>query len=160
MCLKGLLRYPELQVVGLVTQPDRPAERPLFTKINARIDEMESEFMAQMNKLLSVFGPQLELYDAFSDDEQAMRRPAIDTIENLEKLTSPTTWTSAKGEVKLKHLEVVQSKRIPWTAHMDSGNNLVYESKAPLDAKARSLQPPSRLRAHVSRPSHTMLGTV
>ena len=27
MCLKGLLRYPELQVVGLVTQPDRPAGR-------------------------------------------------------------------------------------------------------------------------------------
>ena len=115
------------------------AEKPLFTKINARIDEMESEFRAQMNKLLSVFGPQLEFYDAFSDDEQAMRRPAIDTIDNLEKLTSPTTWTSAKGEVKLKHLEVVQSKRIPWTAHMDDGNNLVYESKAPLDAKAREL---------------------
>ena len=27
VCLKGLLRYPELQVVGLVTQPDRPAGR-------------------------------------------------------------------------------------------------------------------------------------
>ena len=116
-----------------------PAERQLFAKINARIDEMEGEFRAQMNKLLSVFGPQLALYDAFSDGEQTMRRQAIDTIENLEKLTSPTTWTSAKGEVKLKHLEVIQSKRIPWTAHMDDGNNLVYESKAPLDAKARTL---------------------
>jgi hypothetical protein len=68
-----------------------------------------------------------------------MRRPAIDTIENLEKLTSPTTWTSAKGEVKLKHLEVVESKRIPWTARMDDNGNLVYESKTPLDAKARTL---------------------
>ena len=115
------------------------AEKALFTKINARIDEMESEFRAQMDKLLSVFDSQLKLYDAFSDDEQAMRRPAIDTIENLEKLTSPTTWTSAKGEVKLKHLEVVRSTRIPWTARMDDGNNLVYESKAPLDAKAREL---------------------
>ena len=57
------------------------------------------------------------------------------------------------------HLEVVQSKRIPWTAHMDGGNTLVYESKVPLDAKARSLLE-NRLRAHVSRPSHTMLGTV
>lgn len=116
-----------------------PAEKPLFIKINKRIDEMESEFTQQMDKLLSVFDSQLALYDAFSDAEQAMRRPAIDTIENLEKLTSPTTWTSAKGEVKLKHLEVVKSKRIPWTAHMDDNGNLVYESKAPLDAKARAL---------------------
>ena len=116
-----------------------PAERPLFIKINERINEMESEFNQQMDKLLSVFDSQLALYDAFSDEEQAMRRPAIDTIENLEKLTSPTTWTSAKGEVKLKHLEVVESKRIPWTARMDDNGNLVYESKAPLDAKARTL---------------------
>ena len=114
----------------------KPNEEALFRKINARIDAMEAEFNANMDRILDVFGPQLALYDALSASGPAAQAGAIETIENLEKLTSPTTWSSAHGDVKLNHLEVVEQTRIPWGAKVDGGR-LVYTSAKPLDAEAQ-----------------------
>ena len=63
---------------------------------------------------------------------------AIETIANLEKATSPTTWLSANGEVALRHLEVLQDTRIPWSATYENGN-IVYTNSKPLPRDAQSL---------------------
>lgn len=112
-------------------------ERALFQKINARIDEMENEFNSQMARILAVFQPQLDLFDALASRGPEMQKNAIETIENLEKITSPTTRMSAHGEVQLRHLEVVEGTRIPWRARVE-GDSLVYESAKPLDEAART----------------------
>ncbi|MBQ7190957.1 MAG: hypothetical protein IJR99_16240 [Kiritimatiellae bacterium] len=113
---------------------DGGREKGLRTKIIARINEMEQEFNAQMTKILSVFGPQISFYEALANDGAAVQEGAIEMIENLEKLTSPTTWESAGKEVKLQHLEVIEKTRIPWSAHVE-GDNLVYSSRKPVPAE-------------------------
>ena len=84
-----------------------------------------------MTKILTVFAPQIALYEALTNDGPAIQEGAIETIENLEKLTSPTTWESAGKKVKLQHLEVIEKTRIPWSARVD-GDNLVYSSRKPI----------------------------
>ena len=63
---------------------------------------------------------------------------AIETIANLEKATSPITWMSANGEVALRHLEVLQETRIPWSATYENGN-IVYTNTKPLPPDAKTL---------------------
>ena len=111
------------------------SEVKIYKKVEERIEAMEKEFDANMAKLLDVFGPQISLYDALANDGAAMQEGAIETIENLEKLTSPTTWTSEHGEVELNHLEVIEKTRIPWSAHVE-GDQLVYTSGKPIDDTA------------------------
>ena len=102
-----------------------PAERSLREKIVADIDKKETEFNENLRKMLDVCANNLALYDDLDDMPQAVRQGAIETVANLEKLTSPTTWTSKKGEVALKHLEVSPDTRVPWKAAL-KGDNIVY----------------------------------
>ena len=128
------------------------AEKALRNKIIAEIDAKEQEFNESLNKLLRVAGMQLELNDdlkAFSP--QVNVGDAIETIANLEKLTSPTTWVSKKGQVALKHLEVLPESRVPWRAHLE-GDNIVYYCDKPLSREVQD-----SLRAMVSQSPGTFL---
>ena len=73
------------------------AEKALRTKICADIDKKEAEFNESLKKILDVSVNNLDLYDDLSDQPESVRRGAIENLANLEKLTSPTTWTSKKG---------------------------------------------------------------
>ncbi|MBQ9274414.1 MAG: hypothetical protein IJ228_06320 [Succinivibrio sp.] len=113
------------------------AEKKLRTAITAELKEKFNEFKDSQAKILNVAAGQLALYDALSADGPEVQEQAIETIENLEKLTSPTTWLSPKGEVALKHLAVKPESRIPWRAQVE-GNNLVYHCDTPLPAAAQN----------------------
>ena len=106
-------------------------EKALRKMIVADIDAKEAEFNFSMERLLKVGDAQLKLYDALANDGEAVQKGAIETVSNLEKLTSPTTWTSKKGKVALEHLEVKQGARTPWKAFAD-GSNIVYVCDKPL----------------------------
>ena len=113
-----------------------PAERNLRLKIREDILAKQKEFNDSMQKVLNVAGNQFALYDDLADQGPQIQEKAIETIENLEKLTSPTTWVSPQGEVALEHLQVKQETRIPWRAHVD-GNNIVYHCDQPLSAQSQ-----------------------
>ena len=110
-----------------------PAEKAIREEITTNLTNMRNEFIAQIDKILNVCDDQLKLYDALdaNQDTKALQEGAIETIENLEKFTSPTTWKSENGEVELKHLSIIESTRIPWTAKMVN-NTLVYTSQKPI----------------------------
>ena len=116
-------------------------EKALRVKIQSEIAAKEKEYNDSMAKILNVAGNQFALYDDLAGQGPQIQEKAIETIENLEKLTSPTTWVSPKGEVALDHLQVKQETRVPWRAHVD-GNNIVYHCDQPLSADAQA-----RLRA-------------
>lgn len=121
--------------------PDEPgisrAERELRVKIQADITKKEAEFRDSLAKVMTVAGNQFKLYDDLAAEGPAFQEKAIETIENLEKLTSPTTWVSPRGEVPLKHLSVIPETRVAWRAHVEDGN-LVYHCDQPLSAQART----------------------
>ncbi len=89
------------------------AEKALRNKIIADIDVKEREFNESLQKILKVTDSQLKLYDDLTNDGPKTQQRAIETIENLEKLTSPTTWVSDDGSVALEHLAVIEKSRIP-----------------------------------------------
>jgi hypothetical protein len=109
--------------------PDEPgidgAEKSLRQMIRADINKKETEFNENIKKILDVSANNLELFDDLADDGPAIQQGAIETVANLEKLTSPTTWVSKKGEVALEHLEVMQDSRVPWKGAL-KGDNIVY----------------------------------
>ena len=111
-------------------------EKKLRQQIQENINQMQTEFTDQITKITTACKAQLDLYDALEGDGPQMQEQAINTIENLEKLTSPTTWTSPHGEVQLKHLAVLPETRVAWTAEV-RGDNLIYRCDKPLDAEAR-----------------------
>ena len=108
------------------------AEKAMRVKINAEIDKKEAEFKQQLGRLLKIGDVQLRLYDALAERGGAVQEKAINTISHLEMLTSPTTWTSKKGEVALEHLEVKPETRIPWRAEA-RGTDIIYHCDEPLD---------------------------
>ncbi len=110
-----------------------PAEKALREKIIADIGAKETEFTESVKKLLDVCAMQLEFYDSLKADGPEMQEKAIETLGNLEKLTSPTTWVSKKGQVELTHLEVKPETRVQWRAGVDIDDNLVYHCDTPLD---------------------------
>ncbi|MBQ6339400.1 MAG: hypothetical protein IJI36_09655 [Kiritimatiellae bacterium] len=101
------------------------AEKTLRGKILAEIDKKEAEFNESMKKIFDVSANNLALYDDLDDQPPAVRQGAIETIANLEKLTSPTTWVSKKGKVPLQHLEVIPESRVPWKGTL-KGDNLLF----------------------------------
>ena len=149
--LQGVLELRELQNSGKFKQlfddyraafnPNAPvlsdAEKALRTKVIAEIDKKQGEFDESLNRLLRTTGMQLELYDDLAADGPAMQQGAIETLSNLEKLFSPTTWVSKKGQVALKHLEVLPDSRVPWRGGVE-GDNIVFFCDKPLDPDARS----------------------
>ncbi len=114
-----------------------PEERQLRVAINAAIDKKEAEFKDSLAKILKVADNQFKLYDDLATEGPAFQEKAIETIENLEKLTSPTTWVSPRGEVPLKHLAVIPETRVAWRAHVEGGN-LVYHCDQPLSELAKT----------------------
>ncbi|MBQ9432075.1 MAG: hypothetical protein IJU44_11055 [Kiritimatiellae bacterium] len=114
------------------------AEKTMRTKAHAEIKKKQAEFNESLSKLLRVGGMQLELYDALAGDGAAMQEGGIETIANLEKLCSPTTWVSKNRLVALNHLEVLPKTRIPWRAGVE-GNNIVYHCDRPIPERAREL---------------------
>lgn len=114
-----------------------PSEKTLRLKIAADIDKKEAEFKDSMAKVLTVAENQFKLYDDLAQSGPVLQEKAIETLENLEKLTSPTTWVSPRGEVPLKHLAVIPETRVAWRAHVD-GDNIIYHCDQPLTATARS----------------------
>ena len=112
-------------------------ERQLRVTINAEIDKKEAEFKDSLAKILKVADNQFKLYDDLATEGPAFQEKAIETIENLEKLTSPTTWVSPRGEVALKHLAVIPETRVAWRAHVEGGN-LVYHCDQPLSELAKT----------------------
>ncbi|MBQ3683503.1 MAG: hypothetical protein II922_10605 [Succinimonas sp.] len=113
-------------------------EKHLREQIISSISEKEKEFNDNVDKILSVADSQLRLYDDLAQDGPEIQEKAIETIENLEKLTSPTTWVSPNGEVALKHLSVIPQTRMPWRAHVD-GDNIVYHCDKPLTKEAANM---------------------
>jgi hypothetical protein len=116
-------------------------ERNLRTRICAEINEKKAEFDQQLIRLMDIFNMQLELNDSLAADGPAMQEGAINTLSHLEMLTSPTTWVSKHGEVKLNHLEVRPETRVPWRAVV-AGDNIVYQCDKPLAAETRALLAP------------------
>ena len=128
------------------------AEKALRNKIITEINAKEKEFNESINKLMRVAGMQLELHDDLKEFAPNVNRDdAIETLANLEKLTSPTTWVSKKGQVALNHLEVLPETRVPWRAHLE-GDNLVYYCDKPLSKDVQDT-----LRAMLSNCSGTIL---
>lgn len=150
--LQGVLDLRTLQQSGRVEQlfadyrksfdPEEqgisPQEQQLRQRIHTDIDKKEREFKDSLAKVLSVADNQLKLYDDLASAGPVTQEKAIETIENLEKLTSPTTWVSRKGEVPLKHLAVIPETRVAWRGHVD-GDNLVYHCDQPLSEQAKGL---------------------
>jgi hypothetical protein len=112
------------------------AEKALRFKIQDEINVKEKEFYDNMQKILNVSDGQLHFYDDLKNDGPETQKNAIETIENLEKLTSPTTWVSDDGTVALDHLNVKPETRVPWQAHVD-GDSLVYHCDEPLSPNAK-----------------------
>ena len=115
-----------------------PEEKALREKIIADINKKEAEFKESLAKILRVGGMQLELFDALGDAAPAVKQGAIENLANLEKLFSPTTWVSKKGQVALKHLEVMPDTRVKWNAGVE-GDNIIYHCDKRLDETARTL---------------------
>ena len=115
------------------------AEKTIRQQSCDQITSMTTEFQTQINRIIDICHDQLQLYDALGENDatKTLQAGAIETIENLEKLTSPTTWMSEHGKVELKHLSVIEKTRIPWTAQKD-GDQLVYTSKKPLSTEAQT----------------------
>ena len=108
---------------------DPHADQALSQAIQTRIREMRAEFNGQYDRMMGVFGGQLDVYDHFvaltpGDDATACR--VIDAVENLERLTSPTVSTSKHGEVQLRHLEVTPETRVPWKVRVAPDGAVVY----------------------------------
>lgn len=104
-------------------------DQALNQTIQTRIREMRSEFTEQYDRMMGVFGEQIDVYDHFvepttGDDTTACR--VIDAVENLERLTSPTVATSKHGEVQLRHLEVTPETRVPWKVRVAPDGAVVY----------------------------------
>jgi hypothetical protein len=114
------------------------AEKALRQKVVADIDMKEAEFNESMKKILDVSDNNLQLYDDLKDSAPAVREGAVETVANLEKLTSPTTWVSKKGKVALDHLEVIPESRVPWKAAV-KGNDIVYFCEKPLSYETKSI---------------------
>jgi len=114
------------------------AEKALRTKICADIDAKEAEFNESLKKILDVSANNLELYDDLADRPPAVRQGAIETVANLEKLTSPTTWVSKKGKVALEHLEVVPETRVPWKAAL-RGDDIAYYCETKMSLETQKL---------------------
>ena len=151
---EGVLKLRDLRDSGAITRlflqygrdfnPQQPgisdAEKAIREQVMDNLLKMEKEFLGQIDKMTTACADQLSLYDALGEDPatQPLQEGAIDTIENLEKLTSPTTWKSEHGKVELKHLSVPEKTRIPWTAKKDENGMLVYTSQKPLSAEAQT----------------------
>ena len=109
------------------------AERNLREKIIFNVGAMSAEFHRQVERILAVFAPQLAAFDALAPQPPQgapaqLQIDAIETIENLEKLTSPTRWTSPNGTVDLKHLAVSPKTRVPWQLTVQPNGDLVYST--------------------------------
>ena len=120
-----------------------PAERRLREKIIFNVGAMSAEFHRQVERILEVFGPQLAAFDALAENPPQgaptqLQVKAIETIGNLEKLTSPTRWTSPNGTVDLKHLAVDPRTRVPWQLTVQPNGDLVYSTPKNLDRTARN----------------------
>ena len=118
-----------------ISQEEKAIREEIITNLTA----MQEEFLTQIGTITHVCDDQLKLYDALgaNQDTKPLQEGAINTIENLEKLTSPTTWKSENGQVELKHLSVIESTRIPWTAKK-VGDTLVYTSQKPIPRDGRN----------------------
>ncbi len=115
----------------------KPEEKALRKEIINEINVKYKEFNDNLDKVLNVSENQLRLYDDLAVNGPEIQEKAIETIENLEKLTSQTTWISPHGETPLEHLAVNQETRVPWRAHVD-GDNIVYHCDVPLSEQSRS----------------------
>ena len=126
-----------------------PEEKKLRKAIVADMARMEEEFCTQVDNILKVFQGQLALYDALSSKGPEFQQKAIETISNLEKLSSPTTWKSPEGKVDLKHLAITPGKRVPWQAQVLKDGGIEYSTKGPLDARAKEFVRSFCEQAHV-----------
>ncbi|MCR5379694.1 MAG: hypothetical protein K6G44_01815 [Lentisphaeria bacterium] len=170
--MQGVLYLRELRDTGAITklfldygQKFNPqehgisdAEKAIREQVMDNLLTMETEFLGQINKMTTACADQLSLYDALGEDPNTkpLQEGAIETIENLEKLTSPTTWKSEEGKVELNHLSVIEKTRIPWTAKKDDNGMLVYTSKKPLSQEIQQ-----RLQAQAQKaPQGTMTVTI
>ncbi len=115
-----------------------PAEKALRVRILAGIGEKEAEFRGSLAKVLRAAGEQLRLYDDLAPAGAAIQEKAVETVGNLEKLTSPTTWVSRGGLVPLKHLAVLPGKRRAWHGRVE-GDSVVYHCGDLLAVRAREL---------------------
>ena len=107
------------------------AERAIRLKVVAAIDAKKAEFEESLKKVLGAVVNHLDLYDDLDKQPPAVRQGAVETIANLEKLTSPTTWVSKKGKVALSHLEVVPETRTPWRGAL-MGDKILYRTDKPI----------------------------
>ena len=126
-----------------------PEEKKLRKAIVADMARMEEEFCTQVDNILKVFQGQLALYDALASKGPEFQQKAIETISNLEKLSSPTTWKSPEGKVDLKHLAITPGKRVPWQAQVLKDGSIEYSTKGPLDARAKEFVRSFCEQAHV-----------
>ena len=114
------------------------AERAIRLKVVAAIDAKKAEFGESLKKVLGAVVNHLDLYDDLDKQPPAVRQGAVETVANLEKLTSPTTWVSKKGKVALTHLEVVPETRTPWRGAL-MGDKILYRTDKPLSLETSQL---------------------
>ncbi len=114
------------------------SERKLRLSIIGEIGKMEAEFRTQVGTMLAIFENQLDLFDALGTQGRDAQEKGIETLGNLEKLTSPTTCTSPNGEVELKHLAVKPETRVPWHGAVQPDGTLAYWTNGPLDDEAKT----------------------
>ena len=114
------------------------AEKAIRQKVVASIDAKKAEFEESLKKVLGAVVNHLDLYDDLDKQPPAVRQGAVETVANLEKLTSPTTWVSKKGKVALTHLEVLPETRTPWRGAL-MGDKILYRTDKPLSLETSQL---------------------
>ena len=119
-------------------------DQPLHDGILLRIAAMRRELFAQYDHIMEVFKPQRDLYQGVLErtGKQNLADQAIDALDLMEKLTSPTsTMSSDNADAKrLDYRRILPGKRNPWTARVTTGGALEFSSMKNLsDAELHDL---------------------
>ena len=116
----------------------------LCNAILTRLDKMRAELFAEYDHIMQVFRPQIELYNDIRrlTGSEEMANQAIDALDLVEKLSSPTSTKSSEkeGAKDLEYRRILPDKRIPWTAKVTEGGELEFSSTKKLsDEKIHAL---------------------
>lgn len=114
-------------------------ERKATAMLNNLPEHVRGRIVAGMDKkqeeVLRLGTMRYELYLALETSPKTVRRGALMTLSNLERLFSPTTWVNKERTEQLEHLKVSSKDRVSWKAGVD-GNAIVFHCDKPLSYQA------------------------